>query len=75
MKLGMYIMASEPKPKLHRPLPSICVSICVYPVVARQRLDKNVSATINTDAAIEEMLDAFFSMRSVSYQETQAISY
>jgi hypothetical protein len=46
-------------------------SLClyVYPsIAARQRLDNNVSAATNTHAAIEELLDASFSVRSVSYQ-------
>jgi hypothetical protein len=41
----------------------------VYPpIVARQRLDRNVTAVTNTRATIEESLDASFSARSVSYQ-------
>jgi hypothetical protein len=38
------------------------------PVSARQRLDKNITAATNTQATIEELLDASFSMRSVSFQ-------
>jgi hypothetical protein len=38
------------------------------PIVARQRLDRNVTAVTNTRAAIEELLDASFSMWPVSYQ-------
>jgi hypothetical protein len=38
------------------------------PIVARQRLGRNVTAVTNTDATIEELLDASFSMRPVSYQ-------
>jgi hypothetical protein len=37
-------------------------------IVARQRLSKHVTAETNTHATIEELLDASFSMRSVSYQ-------
>jgi hypothetical protein len=66
----MYIM--EPEPILtayfispfHWP-------VCLYafpPIVARQRLGKNSTAATNTHATIEELLDASFSMRSVSYQ-------
>jgi hypothetical protein len=44
------------------------------PIVSRQRLDKNVTASTNTHAKIEEYLDASYSMRAVSYQEKQAIS-
>jgi hypothetical protein len=38
------------------------------PIVARQRLDRNITAVTNTHATIEELLDASFSMRPVSYQ-------
>jgi hypothetical protein len=70
MKLGMYIMAPEPVSAVyfinpfHRP-------VCVYvylPIIARQRLDKNVIAVTNTQATKEEFLDASFYMLSVSYQ-------
>jgi hypothetical protein len=37
-------------------------------IVARQRLDKKVTAATNTHAATEELLDASFSMRSASYK-------
>jgi hypothetical protein len=44
------------------------VSLSKYlPIVARQRLGKNVSAAVNTHATKEEMLDSI-SMRFVSYQ-------
>jgi hypothetical protein len=36
------------------------VSVYVAPVIARQRLDKNVTAAINTQATLEELLNAFF---------------
>jgi hypothetical protein len=39
-----------------------------HPNVARQRLGRNVTAVTNTHATIEELLDASFSMRPVSYQ-------
>jgi hypothetical protein len=45
--------------------------VCLYvnpPIVARQRLGKNVTTTISTHVRIEELLDASFYMRSVSYQ-------
>jgi hypothetical protein len=38
------------------------------PIVAKQRLSKNVTAVTNTHAVIEELLDASFSMWSLSYQ-------
>jgi hypothetical protein len=41
----------------------------VYPpIVARQRLGKHLPAAMNSQATMEELLDAVFSMRSVSYQ-------
>jgi hypothetical protein len=56
--------------------------VCVYPpTVARQRINKtpliiagkllgrNVTAVTNTHATMEELLEASFSMWSVSYQE------
>jgi hypothetical protein len=44
------------------------------PIVARQRLGRNVTAIKNTHATIEELLDASFSMWPVSYQGKYAIS-
>jgi hypothetical protein len=38
------------------------------PNVARQRLGRNVTAVTNTHAAMEELLDASFSIWPVSYQ-------
>jgi hypothetical protein len=53
----------------------VCVCPFVYPpTVARQRLGKNVTAVTNTHATIEELLDASFCMRPVSYQGKEAIS-
>jgi hypothetical protein len=37
-------------------------------IVARQRLGRNVTAVTNTHTTIEELFDASFSVRSVSYQ-------
>jgi glucose-6-phosphate 1-dehydrogenase len=60
--------------------PCVCVFLCILPNVARQRLGKNprivarqplgrnVTALTNTQAAIEELFDASFSMCPVSYQ-------
>jgi hypothetical protein len=65
---------------LHKTLPSVSVTVCVSlivakqrlgensPIFARKRLSKNVTAVTNTQATIEELLDASFSMRFVSYQ-------
>jgi hypothetical protein len=43
-------------------------------IVARQRLCRNVTSVKNTHAAIEELLNASFSMWPVSYQGKYAIS-
>jgi hypothetical protein len=55
---------------LHKSLPSVYVCACVYPIVATQRLSKNVIAVTHTRATLEELLDVPFSMRPVSYQRT-----
>jgi hypothetical protein len=46
------------------------LSVCMFvpPKVARQRLSKHVSAATNTCTTTEELLDAVFSVWSVSYQ-------
>jgi hypothetical protein len=46
-------------------------SVCLYEyptLVARQQLGKNVTAAMNTQGTIGELLNTSFSMRSVSYQ-------
>jgi hypothetical protein len=48
--------------------------MCIPHIVARQRLGKNLTVAMNTHATIEELLDASFSMRSVSCEEKVAIS-
>jgi hypothetical protein len=70
MKRGMYIMAREHISTAYFINPSHqSVCLYVYPrVIARQRLGKNVTAETNTHETIEELSDASFSMRSVSYQ-------
>jgi hypothetical protein len=66
MKLGMYIMAAEPISTAYFINTS---HLYVYPrTVARQRLGKNVTAATKTYVTIEELLDASFSMRCMSYQ-------
>jgi hypothetical protein len=69
MKLDMNIMASEPISTVNF-INSSHQSAClyVYPIVARQRLGKNVTAETNTQANIGNLLDESFSMQSVSYQ-------
>jgi hypothetical protein len=66
MELGTYIMASEPISTAYFINPSHqCLCLYVYsPIVARQRLGKNVTAATNTKETIEELLDPLFSMRS-----------
>jgi hypothetical protein len=65
MKLSMYIIAPEPISTVYFINPSH-QSVCLYtyhPIVARQRLGKNITAATNTHATIEELLDASFSLR------------
>jgi hypothetical protein len=65
-----YITAPEPISIAYFINPSH-QSVCLYvypPIVARQQLGKNVTASTNTYAAIEELMDASFSMRSVVHQ-------
>jgi hypothetical protein len=70
MKLGTYIMAPEPISTAYFVYPSQqSVYLYVYPpTVARQRLGENLTAATNTKATIEELIEALFFMRSVSYQ-------
>jgi hypothetical protein len=70
MKFGMYIMAPEPISMAYFTNPSH-QSVCLYvypPIIARQRLGKNVTAATNSHATIKELLDASYSVRSVPYQ-------
>jgi hypothetical protein len=70
MKLGTYIMAPEPISRayfINASHPSVCLYL-YPPIVARQRLCKNVIAAAITHATIEELFDTSFSMRPVSYQ-------
>jgi hypothetical protein len=69
MKIVMYITAPEPISTAYVINPSHqSVCLYVYPIIAMQMLDKNVTAARNTHATIEELLDASFSLRFVSYQ-------
>jgi hypothetical protein len=45
-----------------------CLCVCIPFTVARQRLGNPVPAAKNTHATIDEMLEASYSMQSVSYQ-------
>jgi hypothetical protein len=70
MKIYIYNMAPKPISKayfINHSHQSMC--IYVYPtMVARQRLGKDITAATNKHATIEEMLEASFYKRSVSYQ-------
>jgi hypothetical protein len=69
MKLGMHIMELGPISTAYYINPTHqSVRLYVYPIVPRQGLGENITAATNTHATIEELLDASFSMRSVSYQ-------
>jgi hypothetical protein len=62
----MYTMAPEPISTAHLINASHqYVRLHVY--VSRQQLGTNVTAAMKTHATIEQLLDALFSMRSVSY--------
>jgi hypothetical protein len=49
--------------------------VCVSTIVARQRLSKNVTAATNRHTAVEGLLDASFSIRSMSYQRKVGDSF
>jgi hypothetical protein len=52
---------------LHTSLPSVCVCMCMPPIVARQWLNIHIPVAMNTWNK-EELLYASFSVWSVSYQ-------
>jgi hypothetical protein len=60
MKLGMYIIAPEPISAAYFINPSYQSAFLyeyILPIVARQRLSKNVIAAMNAHATVEELLD------------------
>jgi hypothetical protein len=67
MKLDMRIMAPEPIWTAYFVNPSH-QSVYASPIVAGQRLGKNVTVATNTQATIKELFDTSFSMWHVSYQ-------
>jgi hypothetical protein len=71
MKLDKYIMVSEPISAAYF-INHSSQSMCLYVYVAKQQLDKNFTAAMNTHARIEELLDTSFSVRSVSYKGKHA---
>jgi hypothetical protein len=69
VKSGMYMTPPEPISTAYF-INHFHQSVClyVYPlIVARQRIGNNVTAATNTQT-IKELLEASFSMRSLSYQ-------
>jgi hypothetical protein len=46
----------------------LCVCMCISHIVARQQLSKHVPPEMNTHANMDELLDALYCMRSMSYQ-------
>jgi hypothetical protein len=70
MKLGTYVMAPEAISKacFINPYQFLCLYV-YHLIVVRQRLGKNVTVEKDTHATIEELLDAWFSMRAVPYQK------
>jgi hypothetical protein len=64
VKLGMYIMAPE-RTYINLSHQSICLYV-YSSIVARQRLGENIIMAPNTHATIQELLDASFSMQTVS---------
>jgi hypothetical protein len=74
MKLGIYVYHctwAYLNGVLHKCLSSVCLSLSVSPIDARKRLSNDVTAAKNTHATIKELLDALFSMRSVTYQKKE----
>jgi hypothetical protein len=70
MKHGMYIKEPEPISAAYF-INLSHQSVCLYvypPLLDRQLLSNYVTAAMNTHETIEELLDASFSMWSVSYQ-------
>jgi hypothetical protein len=70
MEFDVYIIAPETISTAYFIYPSY-QSACMYMYssnVARQRLTKYITASTNTPATIEELVDASFSMRCVSFQ-------
>jgi hypothetical protein len=63
----MYTMGAEPISYFINPSQQ-SVSVCVPPIIVKQRLGENVTARSNTHAAIEELFGATFSIRLDSYQ-------
>jgi hypothetical protein len=76
-KLGMYVLYHGTSEHLngirHKSLLTAFVSMCA-PIVPRQQLGKIVTSATNTHATIEELMDALFYMRFMSYQGKQATS-
>lgn len=65
--LGVYIMAPDTISTMYL-INSSHKSVCPR-IVAMQRLGRNVTAATNKLVTIQDLLEAMFSVRSVSYQE------
>jgi hypothetical protein len=67
LKGGTYFLAPEPIRTTYF-INDSHKSVCQHVYFARKRLHTNINAATDTRATIEELLDASFSMWSVSYQ-------
>jgi hypothetical protein len=54
---------------------SVCVCLCIPPIVARQRLGKKVSALTNIHATIKELSErvVFYAVRVVSKESRELV--
>jgi hypothetical protein len=68
------LVCSHAVAQIERTSPN-CVSVCVSPIVARQRVGENVTATMNTHATVEELSDAsfFYAVRVVSKESRRLV--
>jgi hypothetical protein len=53
---------------LHKPFPSVCVSVCVSPLLLLGNASVNAFSRQRIQATIEELLDASFSMLSIQFK-------
>jgi hypothetical protein len=67
MKIGMYVLVPEPIWTAYI-INASHKSVCLYVYVVRRQRGKNITAARNTHTTIAELLDASFSIWSVSYQ-------
>jgi hypothetical protein len=69
-EFDMYVMAFKPVSTVYfiNPCPQSVFLYVYFPLVARQRLSKKVTAETNTQATTEELMDASLSIFSLSYE-------